>query len=1044
MPYVTRLKQKDGKTVIEFVPIPELRLLPAAPDRRQQLIEEAPQVAHRVRAKLLLEQLRDVEAAAAALQRGEGPRPEVVPGVLRPAAEAVAEQKRPSAFWRALEWVTRQTGRPWAAFKAAVRGGRPGEAFLHPERAPERIVRPEELPASWPEPVRRAVSFAAELAGSIALDPTTYIGVGPAARVAQAGKLVQTVKAARATEAAARLRQAARAGKLGVRRSLGPVLEGARLKPAAKPELSLQLAGRKVTSLEPAAEAARGAWRGAVLAAPEPVREAVNRLIGAFRLTAPRYLPEMTAEEHAKLGQLLPRVKEKLLRGATEARLAGEEAVRHRTIGVPAEVRRAVPHYIEAGDRAAFLAKLPPETRPLVEQTAWAYEQEMATLAERLKKAFGPDYLNVIEDYVTHVYHDSPQKVRRALEKWRKLRLPGSTFPFAKERTIPTLEQAKALGLHPVEDIGVIEGVYRVAAERALNLKQTADWLARKGLLLPAADAPAEWVDAAQFAPFLAGRRLHPEVARVFNALKPAMELHSRELADLAMAWRRATNLFKGAVTSLRPAFHFVNIMGNHLLMRMAGIGYPEQLAALAKAVKHRALQDETYQLFRRLGLEGHGLFADATASLKPVLKYLEDYQRQLTGTGFGKVARILVSPLSAGRAAGMFTDDVYRLAAWLHFRGKGFSADEAARLVRRYMFDYTQLTPTERAIRDWLVPFYTWTRYSIPRSILALAEAPGAYSGYFHLQELAAKEAGVKPEELPEWLQPAVVLAETPEGKIIHVNPQVLWQWAYTVLGPQGGREVGEFIARSLHPAFRGLPILLTGVDPLTGRKVSQAEPQLTARARELARAVSPVWELEKAHAVEPADRRLRVTGTALPGLAGAATSFVGTYDRPLGEALTLRRAEDLVDEYLRARREQGEAIPMYEDVAQALREREQAVQALEAIRAVRADAWRRQVLALVLQGVESPTEVLEFFFRHGDLFTGTGAEVKAKLGRLFTQENLAKLAVYLGRVPRPRDFFEHRTWLESGEAPLTPEQRRAKRLLEQIEALRRAAGAE
>ncbi|MGB9887809.1 MAG: hypothetical protein ACPLRW_12575 [Moorellales bacterium] len=481
---------------------------------------------------------------------------------------------------------------------------------------------------------------------------------------------------------------------------------------------------------------------------------------------------------------------------------------------------------------------------------------------------------------------------------------------------------------------------------------------------------------------------------------------------------------------------------GNHLLMRMAGIGYPEQLASLARAVKHRALQDEVYRQLRRLGLEGHGLFSDATAGLKPVLKHLEEYQRRLTGTGLGKVARILLSPLDAGRAVGTFADDVYRLAARLHFRDKGFSADEAARLVRRYMFDYTQLTPTERAVRDWLVPFYTWTRYSIPRSIPALAEAPGAYSGYFRLQELAAKEAGVKPEGLPEWLQPAVVLAETPEGKIIYVNPQVLWQWAYTVLGPQGGKEVGEFIARSLQPVFRGLPILLTGVDPLTGRRVSQAaEHPMLARVEELVRAVSPVWEPEKAHVVEPADRRLRVSGTALPGLAGVATSFVGAYDRPLGEALELHRAEDLVDEYLRARREQGEAIPMYEDVAWALQERERAVRALEALHAVRDDAWRRKLVVLTLHGVESPTEVLEFCFRHGDLLTGTQAEVRAKLGRLFTQENLAKFAIYLGCLPTARDFFEHRAWLESGEAPEPPEVRRAKRLVEQIGALRRAA---
>lgn len=64
-----------------------------------------------------------------------------------------------------------------------------------------------------------------------------------------------------------------------------------------------------------------------------------------------------------------------------------------------------------------------------------------------------------IEDYITHIYKDNPKTVFRVLyPQGGKL---GTKFRFAKQRKIPTLDDAKRLGLHPITDPILLNSVYK-------------------------------------------------------------------------------------------------------------------------------------------------------------------------------------------------------------------------------------------------------------------------------------------------------------------------------------------------------------------------------------------------------------------------------------------------------------------------------------------------------------------------------------------------------------------------------------------------------
>lgn len=80
-----------------------------------------------------------------------------------------------------------------------------------------------------------------------------------------------------------------------------------------------------------------------------------------------------------------------------------------------------------------------------------------------------------------------------------------------------------------------------------------------------------------------------------------------------------------------------------------------------------------------------------------------------------------------------------------------------ATATVRRFQFDYSDLTRTERDILKNIIPFYTFSAKNVPLQITQAATDPGRLAWVNRLYQGAwnqFEEDEIQPEDLPKWLQ--------------------------------------------------------------------------------------------------------------------------------------------------------------------------------------------------------------------------------------------------------------------------------------------------
>lgn len=82
-----------------------------------------------------------------------------------------------------------------------------------------------------------------------------------------------------------------------------------------------------------------------------------------------------------------------------------------------------------------------------------------------------------------------------------------------------------------------------------------------------------------------------------------------------------------------------------------------------------------------------------------------------------------------ANRQAGTVFENNSRLAHFIQRLKEGSTIDDAALSVKKYLFDYADLTTTEKEIFKRALPFYTWTRKNIPLQIEKLITEPAKFA---------------------------------------------------------------------------------------------------------------------------------------------------------------------------------------------------------------------------------------------------------------------------------------------------------------------------
>lgn len=338
-----------------------------------------------------------------------------------------------------------------------------------------------------------------------------------------------------------------------------------------------------------------------------------------------------------------------------------------------------------------------------------------------------------------------------------------------------------------------VDSVLKVRDSNGNRLVYTADELKAKGMKPPAdweeIRVPGSRIDPAtgeksSIGTIYAPKEIAAEVKKSYELLINDQSL--RSFVDGLDKWM---TLWKGYATVPLPfglGFHERNAMGNVFLNWLAGIRPSDAAYAQAARIQHLmakgAKEGDVYKFLDRAEAElvkrarehdvvGEGFYGFDLPKNQKVAVQVPF--RQATGKEHVRIpltdktvdvpvkaVRVgkAVNPLntsnvliSSGRKFGSAIEENARLAHFIVMEHRFGNAAEAARSVRKYLFDYSDLTAAERHVFKRFMAFYTFTRKNLPVQVGALLRTPGKFS---HLQ--AARVAAADTAEAPKGMYPS------------------------------------------------------------------------------------------------------------------------------------------------------------------------------------------------------------------------------------------------------------------------------------------------
>jgi len=196
---------------------------------------------------------------------------------------------------------------------------------------------------------------------------------------------------------------------------------------------------------------------------------------------------------------------------------------------------------------------------------------------------------------------------------------------------------------------------------------------------------------------------------------------------------------------------------------------------------------------------------------------------------------------VSAWFSVNGMVDDWYRLTHFMHLLDEGYDSASAAERTRRAMLNFGDMSSFERNYVRPLVPFYAWTRASLPNFLMRtfrdpkqIAAAPKFVTA---LEEMFAGEDRLPRWQRPSWMNEtlAVQLSTNPESRLAFQIGTLLPQEG-AVQALSGGLGLtglagfgGEDVMNTLNwaygqtgPAIKIPTDLAYGRESFTGRSIS------------------------------------------------------------------------------------------------------------------------------------------------------------------------------------------------------------------------------
>jgi anti-anti-sigma regulatory factor len=274
--------------------------------------------------------------------------------------------------------------------------------------------------------------------------------------------------------------------------------------------------------------------------------------------------------------------------------------------------------------------------------------------------------------------------------------------------------------------------------------------------------------------------------AAVVDGLKQVVKMTGvDELNYIEKAFIATQNWWKAAAL-LGVAYHTRNGVSNFFNNALAGV----RVASYWHAQK--LMFGASDEKFAKV-LKKHGIGATLTDAEAEILKRAKELgvvdtgfygsdivrtiRQRLTKTGYNPVnfsSRNLLfgtegALFRGSRWTGQLVEDHARLSHFIDRINKGDTFEDAALSVKKFLFDYSELTEFERRKLKLILPFYTWTRKNLPLQLEQLIKKPGRAAAIHKAQLIFEPENAEEiKENLAPWLQrghPIILPWKDPSG---------------------------------------------------------------------------------------------------------------------------------------------------------------------------------------------------------------------------------------------------------------------------------------
>ena len=304
------------------------------------------------------------------------------------------------------------------------------------------------------------------------------------------------------------------------------------------------------------------------------------------------------------------------------------------------------------------------------------------------------------------------------------------------------------------DDPAILAGVSEFNAANAIAGKGFLNKAAELGVRADA--APANYVTV----PEIPGVKFAPEVAQRLNRSYQTLT-NTEEISKFLKVYDGAQNWWKMWSLGARPAYHSKNTIGNLWNNYLAGVNTPKPYAdaaafqvKLAKNNMNGSIAgyktDELYEAMATRGIFGEGQYSGDIA------RTVEDVLKGGSSNPFTLSTRNPI--LRGGFKVGQTIEDNARIALFIDSLNKGKNFDEAASQVRKYLFDYGDLSPFERSTLKRLMPFYTWSRKNLPLQLEAIVRHPDKVNKLNLARENIQFETDVPDiEDVPDYIRSAM-----------------------------------------------------------------------------------------------------------------------------------------------------------------------------------------------------------------------------------------------------------------------------------------------